>query len=463
MEMKCDLAVVVAVNDERLFNHNILASPGLKEIGAQIIAVRGATSAADAYEKGAAQTTASWILYCHQDVYFPEGSGYEIENLLKNKVDVDSAKVVLGFAGLSGKLNSENTSGAGLVMDRGRRLDWPATKKAVSIDELAVIMHRDCKYKIDAKLGWHLWATDLSLQAAFGKSYAEIIRVLVHHNSPHDCSLPAEFYCSRKALKDKYPRLSVIHTLCTTIRRVLIAISSCEAYEQSSLNQPLRDTWLPEAVALGFDYKFFHGRGATPKDDTVVVNVDDGYDGLCEKYKEKIKWALRNNYSHIFTCLAEVYACPSRLLSSGFEQYDYFGGFCCTAPYGKYCQGGAGYFLNRKSCERLIADKDTPCVPTKASDDTWTGHVLRKAGILPVFTPNIVGFPTSRYNPSNIQYGPRVNNTITTVHLSYMQSDLVYRPEDMYSMHSAWVNKVPMPVKATPLSRRPLRGRYIPC
>jgi hypothetical protein len=442
METKSNvnIAVVVAVNNEELFKANILSSPGLQEIGAQIIPVRGAKSAAEAFEQGIQETTCPWIIYCHQDVYFPENSGREIERLVSHT----SKNTITGFAGLA-----TDATGVGLVDDRGMILDWPETDKAISVDELAVVLHRDCEYKIDATLGWHLWATDLCLQAMADGQYAQVPRIMVRHNSPHNRELPPEFYVSKRLLADKYSQIQVIHTLCTTIRRALIAISSCEAYEQSGMNTPMRETWLPDCVRLGMDYKFFHGTGSTPKEDVVVVPSGDDYYTLIDKAKEKVKWAIEHKYDHVFMCTADTYA-GERLTLCGYEKYSYFGGVCTHPDYGVYCQGGAGFFLNREACEVLSKDTDTPYVPTTGSEDTWVGMALKKAGILPTFSPDFIGFPSSRYDITDVQEGPRIGNNIVALHLSYIYSDLVYRPEDMYRIHREWksgMKSVPKVVK----------------
>ena len=66
---------------------------------------------------------------------------------------------------------------------------------ALSIDEFAVALHRDATVAIDATLGWHLWATDLCLQAEqqHGRAVAQILQVPLFHNSTNDYRLPPAF------------------------------------------------------------------------------------------------------------------------------------------------------------------------------------------------------------------------------------------------------------------------------
>ena len=206
-------SAIVAVNNDRQYEDNILDSPGLREVSAPIVVVREATSAADAFYKGLPRTVSPWLLFCHQDVFFPARTGFEIEK----KLDSFSQSDIIGFAGMSGELNGP-ASNAGLVLDRGTLRDWPSTDTAISIDELAILIHRDSVCRIDPNLKWDLWATDLCLQARLGGSCARIIRVLLHHNSRNQYVLPEAWFTSRKILAAKYPQLGRIRTLCGDVK-----------------------------------------------------------------------------------------------------------------------------------------------------------------------------------------------------------------------------------------------------
>jgi hypothetical protein len=206
--------------------------------------------------------------------------------------------------------------------------------------------------------------------------------------------------------------------------RVLIAISSCQAYEDQGLNDPLRKTWLPEAVKLGMDYKFFHGRGATPKDDVVLVNCDDGYWDLTSKTKLKIKWALDNGYDYVFMCFPDTYACSARLASCDFSRYDYFG--CVHQHVGgsPYCQGGPGVFISRKACE--VLNRTTS---NYANEDCWCGDMLYGK-------PEII-----RGHSADFGYcgpTPLKTNTMITNHLSTQPGG--YVGTNMIAAHQEWLN-----------------------
>jgi hypothetical protein len=69
---------------------------------------------------------------------------------------------------------------------------------------------------IDPKLGWHLWATDLCLQAKYvaGLSGAAVLDVPIFHNTVGPYQVPLDFFRSGSYLLDKYPQQTDIPTIC---------------------------------------------------------------------------------------------------------------------------------------------------------------------------------------------------------------------------------------------------------
>ena len=108
--------------------------------------------------------------------------------------------------------------------DAGTTLSYSisGTDAALSIDEFAVALHRDAAVSIDRNLGWHLWGTDLCLQAlARGepRDFASIVEAPLFHNSSTAWQLPEAFHHSAQALLDKYPGVDRIPTLCGELQR----------------------------------------------------------------------------------------------------------------------------------------------------------------------------------------------------------------------------------------------------
>lgn len=218
------ISVIVPVNRRWQYELNILRSPGLKEIDAEIFPVEDASSAAEAYLIGKLKTKNQWTLFAHQDVYFPAGSGHRLIKEIDILEEAGKIDAPVGFAGIA-KHQDSTMAYSGLVVDRIKLFNYPGTDNAITIDEFAILLHKDAKVVIDDKLGWHTWATDLCLQASIDPQMhnASIIRVPVFHNSLGDFlpleALSESYHLCADVLLNKYPHLNEIHTLCGTLRQ----------------------------------------------------------------------------------------------------------------------------------------------------------------------------------------------------------------------------------------------------
>lgn len=212
--------VIVPVNRPDQFAMNAARSPGLKEAGAQIVPVEGASSAAQAWRIGCERAAHDWRVMIHQDVYCPAGSGVVLSRWFGALQAAGITMLPVGFAGLA-STDDGGVRYAGQVIDRVSLFSHGGAGGAVSIDEFAVAMHRDAVVSPDPELGWHLWGTDLCLQAQAlaGRPVAQIIDVPLFHNSTNDYTLPQAFHDSASRLLAKHPSLQTIPTLCGDLRR----------------------------------------------------------------------------------------------------------------------------------------------------------------------------------------------------------------------------------------------------
>ena len=211
-------SVVVPTTRETQLRLNVEHSPGLREVDARIVSYRRARSPAEALEASTQHVDTDWVLLCHQDVYFPQGFGQRLNQLLAGIPLDEVQRTLIGFAGMGVNAQTQSYEQAGFVIDRRQRFDHPASDAAVSIDELAIVIARDSVHRIDPALGWHLWATDLCLNAiCTHKVFPRIVRLPLFHNSSNDHQLPAAFYESAERLANKYPSFGPIATLCGTI------------------------------------------------------------------------------------------------------------------------------------------------------------------------------------------------------------------------------------------------------
>ncbi len=246
----------------------------------------------------------------------------------------------------------------------------------------------------------------------------------------------------------------------------LIAVMSCEAYRVNGNNQALRDTWLPDvSKEVGVDYKIFMGQGSQIEEkDEVLLDVPDDYGHVSYKGREVSRYVLQNGYDFVYKCYPDTYVCPSRLMTSGFENYDYMGNFSCV-PRGKpsYCTGGVGYWSSR-DVNAVLVDADIPtysliyphpprrpirspkrdspviCPPTivyedrQWAEDKWAGFIIGNY-------PSFKKLHDVRYEEDVYAAGPeKVNGTIA-IHLSRSREgqSALYDKQWMYDKHNRWL------------------------
>jgi hypothetical protein len=239
--------------------------------------------------------------------------------------------------------------------------------------------------------------------------------------------------------------------------KLLVAVISCDYYETSGLNKPIRETWLPDAVKAGMDYKFFHGTvekapdkatrrplrtpKTAPESDIVVLKVPDDYGNIALKTREAHRWAYNRGYDFVFQCFPDTYVCVERLLRCGFENADYLGSFW---P-GYFAVGGQGHWLSRKAISYIMdATVDWRvgpwhknwCAENQGAEDVWIGMTLKdKTDIIKVHSRDMI------YEGRKVD-GPLMGNTVISSHLSDSEVDVHggYKPEYMYEKHQAYLN-----------------------
>lgn len=218
-------AVLVPTTNERQLRVNVLQSPGLKEVGARIVSYRGAKNPAQAFEQGVAHVDADWVLFCHQDVYFPAGFGEQLNAILAGIPAEERARTLIGFIGLGALPKGQGASTCGFIIDRLHRAEHAESTQAISLDEVAVLMSRDTIHRIDPAIGWHLWATDLCLQSICRHQvFPRIVRAPLFHNSRTGWTLPAGFADAAHRLAAKWGEgFGPIPTLCGVIDAAFLA------------------------------------------------------------------------------------------------------------------------------------------------------------------------------------------------------------------------------------------------
>lgn len=215
--------VLVPTNHDTQHRLNVRQSPGLSEVGARVLTCRNAPNPAVALDAARRYLSQDWVLISHQDVYFPAGFGEQLNAALQSIPSEAAHRTILGFIGIGVNANRQPAP-AGHVIDRFHQADHPASETGLSLDELAIVIHRDSLLRIDPTLGWHLWATDLCLQGVSAhQTLARVMRLPIFHNSHTGWTLPASFADSAERLVAKHSWMSPIHTLCGTLDAAFIA------------------------------------------------------------------------------------------------------------------------------------------------------------------------------------------------------------------------------------------------
>ena len=241
--------VVVPTTRSDQLRLNVAASPGLAEVQARIITCTGAANPAQAMSEALPHCDSDWVLFCHQDIFFPSGFGEQLNALLATVRPDQRDQTLIGFAGMAINASADGFSQAGFVIDRLHRFDHPASERALSIDELAIVISRRSVHRIDPDIGWHLWATELCLASiCTHQVFPRIVRLPLFHNSLNDHRLPQAFHRSAQYLAAKYPSFGPIHTLCGVIEP---ASATATAVESTAVPSLAADA--PEGLAVRLD------------------------------------------------------------------------------------------------------------------------------------------------------------------------------------------------------------------
>lgn len=168
---KCtDLLFVAATNSLEVLNTRLLASPCLQAGGLPVVLGWNQKSAAELFNAVLdSRPQEAWIVWVHQDVFLPEGwDGVFTQELDRlSSIFLSKEERRLGVVGLYGvRGTGQNIERAGCIRDRGNWLNEPThlPSRVDSLDELLFAIPSDSPLRLDPKLGFDFYATDLVLQ-----------------------------------------------------------------------------------------------------------------------------------------------------------------------------------------------------------------------------------------------------------------------------------------------------------
>jgi len=177
------VSVVVPVKDPRIVRLNILRSPGLQEMACEIIPVDQPASAAEAIAVGSAKARGDWIFLASEDLYLPNGAGHAINAALAQIPAARRSRSLLGLSGV-GLNGAGQAANSGLLLRPHSRQDGPSSLRALSMEDCGVFISRETRHKVDPRMGWLHWATEMCLQALASPDLdpGRIVRVPAFHN-----------------------------------------------------------------------------------------------------------------------------------------------------------------------------------------------------------------------------------------------------------------------------------------
>jgi len=247
---KTAITFVACVNDDDQLAANLARSPCLRGAGPhELLVFRGCASAAEGLNAGIEQARNELVVLVHQDVYLPEGWPARVAAQWRAAQDQGGP---VGIGGVFGVLDRRVPFDAvGRVVHRDRLLSHRQLPIDVDgLDELLMVVPRDTPLRVDAALGWHLYGTDLALQARQRGLRVVVLDALCHHNSLTG-RVPSQYRQSERVLARKWKELLPIHTNLSSIDSWLLdAPDASDAPGETVTDEDGRPDQAPEVTAL---------------------------------------------------------------------------------------------------------------------------------------------------------------------------------------------------------------------
>jgi hypothetical protein len=197
------IAVACASHDAAILDANLARSP-LFGAGVPLHVEQGAPSAAVAYNRAIAATTAPVIVFTHHDVFLPLGWDRLLAARIAEVAATDPDWALIGAFGVG--LNGAHwgpvwSSSLGQIVGR-----VPLVPVQVqSFDEMLVVWNRRTAPRWDEALpGWHMYGTDI-VQAARARGHrAWATGLPCIHNDRYHGALGPDFDAAYRAMQRKW-------------------------------------------------------------------------------------------------------------------------------------------------------------------------------------------------------------------------------------------------------------------
>jgi hypothetical protein len=212
---------VACVNDDAQLAANLARSPCFDRGSPhELLVFRDCATAAEGLNAGIERAAHEFVVLVHQDVYLPEG--WPARMVAQWRL-AERQGGPIGIGGVFGVLDRKVPFDAiGRVVHRDRLLSHRSLPADVDgLDELLMIVPRHTSLHVDGALGWHLYGTDLALQAHAGGLRVVVLDAPCHHNSLTG-RVPWKYRESERVLARKWEALLPVHTNLSSIGAWLI-------------------------------------------------------------------------------------------------------------------------------------------------------------------------------------------------------------------------------------------------
>jgi hypothetical protein len=211
-------AIISAVNDEEVVRSCLLNSPGITG-ATPIIQKRGCSSAAEAYNTAIEESQADFLVFVHQDMYFPEGWIQRVGQAIEIINRTDRNWGVVGVWGVD-----ENGESKGHVFcTASMRLlgqGWEGGREVVALDEIVLILRKSSGLRFDEELGgFHMYGADICLEAARRGMKCYAISAFCVHNSNTYRLFPFAFWKGYMKMRRKWRFHLPVCTTCIEITK----------------------------------------------------------------------------------------------------------------------------------------------------------------------------------------------------------------------------------------------------
>jgi hypothetical protein len=244
--------VYSVANNPQILQRDLEASPDIASEAVPLTVFWDQDNASAPYASVLAEAKAEYMIFAHQDVFFPAGWFDHLGKELRKLEERDPKWAVAGIFGadFTGELWGHVWDSAlgGMIGE-----PFPEPIRVASLDEIVLIVKNRSPAAFDPDLpGFHLYGTDIVLTAAAGGGTAYLVHAPVIHNTKpilqlgRDYVAAYQFMCRKWRKRLPYP--TVIVELSRNKVPLLMQIARViyrSRFRKSTLSYPIDDPQTP--------------------------------------------------------------------------------------------------------------------------------------------------------------------------------------------------------------------------